>query len=77
MSMDLNNFVKERNEALLSLDRDKILAYMKKYQVSTPTDDNEVFWASIHKAILVISAPEDKKEQSRKWLREHGFKESF
>lgn len=77
MSTNLNEFVKERNEALLSLDKDRILAYMKKYQVNLPADSDKVFWASVHKAILAISAPEDKKEQSRKWLREHGFKESF
>ena len=27
----MNNFIKERNEALLSLDKKKIIAYMKKY----------------------------------------------
>ena len=36
----MNNFVKERNEALLSLDENKIDDYMKKYNpnVKKPQD---------------------------------------
>ena len=47
----LEAFVKERNEALFSLDRKKIEAYMIKYGETeiTQTPDN-VFWASVYKA---------------------------
>lgn len=56
----LEAFVKERNEALFSLDRKKIEAYMIKYGETeiTQTPDN-VFWASVYKAICGIKdAPE-------------------
>lgn len=71
--MNLKDFVKERDEALRSLDKTKIEAYMKKYQVYRPADD-EVFWAGIHKArLMATSMTEEEKEVSRQWLRDHGF----
>ena len=72
--MDMKKFVKERNEALLSLDKKKIDTYCKKYGVNMPENEN-VFWASVHKAILQInSASPEQKEKSRKWLIDNGFK---
>lgn len=73
MKVDIvKRFIKERDEALLSLDRDKIEAYLRKYQVPVPRDD-EVFWRGVHKAICEIeSAPESAKRASEEWLREHG-----
>jgi hypothetical protein len=73
----LNNFVKERDAALLSLDRGKILAYCRKYQVHIPSNE-KVFWAAIHKAKIALkSFPESEKEISRKWLSENRFKEGM
>lgn len=73
----MTEFVKERNEALFSLDKDKILACAEKYQVPMPT--NELgFWGGVYKAILgITNAPEDKKQIARKWLREHGMSENM
>lgn len=71
---DMDEFLKERNEALFSLDKDKIVAYCKKYDVPIPEDET-VFWAGIHKAILGLTdAPLEIKFGSVKWLREHGFR---
>lgn len=70
-------FVQERNSALLSLDREKILAYCKKYEVNIP-GDGDVFWAAVHKARMGIKGfPEAEKQISRQWLNEHGFKTVF
>lgn len=71
--MDVKQFIKDRDEAFLSMDKDKILEYCHKYGVPVP--DNElVFWAGIHKAICALaSAPQTKKDYSRKWLLDHGF----
>jgi hypothetical protein len=72
-------FVKERNEALFSLDEEKIRAFYGKWgdKAKLPTNPL-VFWAGIHKAICnITSAPEDVKAKSRAWLKEHGFKESI
>jgi hypothetical protein len=72
--MNMSNFVKERDEAILSLDKDKIISYMKKYDI--PINSNDlVFWASMHKAIMVMrSASKEQKENSSKWLKANGFK---
>ena len=71
----LEAFVKERNEALFSLDRKKIEAYMIKYGETeiTQTPDN-VFWASVYKAICGIKdAPEAIVSKAKAWLHEHGM----
>ena len=49
----MEDFIKERNEALLSLDREKILAYGKKYNVKFP-EDEKIFWVGVHKAICSL-----------------------
>ena len=71
---NLKKFVEERNKAILSLDREKIEKYAKKYGVKLP-DDETIFWAGVHKAVIGISsATEQQKESSKKWLIEHGFR---
>ena len=66
-------FVHERNEALLSLDRRKIEAFMAKYGVPQPKDDLS-FWVGIHKARLEVTAfPDNVKNVSREWLRAHSM----
>ena len=74
MKCNIKNFVKERNEALFSLDKEKLLNYCKKYDIPIP--ENElVFWAGVHKARLgVTSLCDEKKQESIEWLNEHGFK---
>jgi hypothetical protein len=70
----ISNFVKERNEALFSLDEQKIREYAKKYGVPLPSNA-EVFWRGVYKAICNINdAPADLKAKSRKWLYAHGSK---
>ncbi|MBC3517200.1 hypothetical protein H8K20_12450 [Neobittarella massiliensis] len=71
--MDIKQFVKDRDAAFLSLKKSKILAYCKKYGVSAPID-GDIFWAGVHKAILVInSATPEQKSNSKKWLISHGY----
>lgn len=51
----VQRFVKERNDALFSLDRKKIEAYMIKYGETGLTGmPDELFWASVYKAICNI-----------------------
>lgn len=66
-------FFDDRDAALLSLDKEKILAYCKKWHAHFP-ETELVFWASAHEARLIIDIPAEEKEKSRKWLSEHGFK---
>lgn len=69
----IENFVKERNEALFSLDEKKIRAYSRKYKVAMPKHPT-VFWATVYKAIANITdAPVDLKAKAEEWLDSHGF----
>ncbi len=71
--MDLSRIVKERDEAILSLDKEKIMSYMNKYGVKMPSNEL-VFWAGVHKAVLRIdSATKEQREKSAKWLLDNGF----
>lgn len=69
----LKRFTKDRNKALLSLDKAKILAFMRKYQIPEPSS-NIVFWAGVHKGIVNMkAATEEQRQRSYAWLIEHGF----
>lgn len=74
----MEDFIKERNEALLSLDKEKILAYGKKYNVKFP-EDEKILWAGVHKAICnlylipVNKITKEQYEKSKEWLKENGF----
>lgn len=64
----VSNFTKERNEALFSLDAEKIIAYCEKYDIPVPEDGN-AFWGGVCKAILNIpEAPEDVRKRAAEWL---------
>ncbi|MDD6490281.1 MAG: hypothetical protein PUG48_10845 [Clostridia bacterium] len=66
-------FVKERNEALFSLDEEKIRAYAKKYCVSLP-ENPKVFWGAVYKSIYnVTDAPQELKDKAKAWLEENGM----
>lgn len=75
-------FIKERNEALLSLDKDKIMEYGKKYNVKFPKDE-KIFWAGVHKAICNLyripsnCVSEEQYKKSCEWLSKHKFSESI
>lgn len=72
--MNLDQFIKERNEALVSLDETKIRAYAKKYGAEVP-EDPEIFWGGVHKAITALpNIPENIRERSEIWLKEHNSK---
>lgn len=71
----LQRFVQERNEALFSLDQNKIKAYMRKYNLQGENCPDDVFWAGVYKAICNIkNAPEPIVEEARAWLSERGFR---
>lgn len=76
----MEEFIKERNEAFLSLDENKIDAYIKKYTPNVKKPKNEiVFWAGVHKVICnLYLVPEnnvtlEQYERSYNWLKENGF----
>jgi hypothetical protein len=72
-SINLDQFFRDRDEALLSLDKDKILACMIKYGAHIPRN-KRVFWADVHKARLALSCVDaEGKILSRNWLVEKGW----
>ena len=76
--MDMGEFIKDRNEAFISMDKDKIIAYCKKYNVKIPEDET-IFWAGVHKALcnmyFLKDSPVNKKQydESYIWLAQHGY----
>lgn len=78
----VSEFAKERDEAFLSGDKEKIIAYCKKYDIQVP-EDEEVFWIGVHKAICnLFLAPEspitiEQFNKSCDWLAEHGHSPSI
>ena len=73
--MDLmKKFTEERNNALLSLDKEQIVKFMKKYNIPVPYNDL-IFWGGVHKAILQIDGiTKAQREYSEKWLLDNGYK---
>jgi hypothetical protein len=64
----LEEFKRERNAALLSLDENRIRAYASKYGIVIPNDP-DLFWASVHKAITAdMELPLVNRQASKDWL---------
>lgn len=74
VKFDRVKFVQERDEALLSLNKEKIVLFCRKYEIYQPHNEME-FWKSVHKARVALKGiPEPEKEISREWLLQHGVK---
>lgn len=78
----MDDCIKERNEAFLSLDRFKIEKYCIKYGITMPHDD-VAFWGRVHKTICNMylipenNVTEEQYERSKKWLKENNFTKSI
>ncbi len=73
MKTKIEQFIKESNEVLLSLDEDRIRTLYARYGVELPP--GLVFWGAVHKAITGrASLPLQFRKQSKRWLNAHGLK---
>lgn len=64
---EFENFKQDRNEALLSLNHNKIIIYMQKYNIEIPRP--EIFWLAIHKSITAnTSLPIEFRRASKSYL---------
>lgn len=64
--------VKDRDAALLSMDKATIEAYMIKYDVPKPSNES-VFWLMVHKARTGATAlPMFERAASKTWLHVRG-----
>lgn len=69
---ELENFKRERNEALLSLDANRIRAMVRKWNGTEMPADPKVFWGAVHKAITgILGLPLDFRLKSKAWLTAH------
>ena len=69
----VEHFVKERNEALFSLDRTAIEKHFGKCGIAIPENET-LFWATVFKCICNIkNAPDELVITAEKWLMMHGM----
>ena len=73
---DIAAFVKERDEALLSGDVDRCMAFHAKHNPDSIVPNNrEIAEIGMHKArTAALSLPMSARVESRKWLSERGYK---
>jgi hypothetical protein len=72
-------FVADRDKALLSLNRATILAYLRKYDPAAAKRQakvsKEVFWGGVHKArTAATSLPMTARTSSKVWLAMRGLR---
>lgn len=76
----LQEYVRERDAAVLCAVRDGNLAPMKALarQNGQKIPADKVLLISAHKCCCAITTmPKELQEKSRKWLKEHGYKEGI
>lgn len=70
--------IKDRNEAFMSMDKEKIMSYCEKYGITIPEDET-IFWASVHKTVcnLYLSGNSpisiEQYNKSHDWLIAHNY----
>lgn len=70
---NLETFLAEREQALLSMDEQTIRAYFRKYNGDAGPPDAETFWRGIHKARTALgSLPMEARQESKRWLLARG-----
>lgn len=82
MDDNLEEFIKDRDEAFASGDEEKVKEYCKKYEINIPEDET-IFKAGMHKSICNMYLMPDSKisleqyERSHNWLIANGFTPSI
>lgn len=73
----MSSYLNELKNVLLTYDENKIKEFLNKHNKKIP-EIKIVFWIAIHKAVCNLpNCTDEEKEFSRKWLKEHGFKEEI
>ena len=76
LRLDMTRWLKDRKNALLSMDKHKILEFSKKYYYDDGYEeaDEYLFWVGVHKARTgATDLPEAERRKSMAWLAEHGL----
>lgn len=75
MKYSMEDFNRERNEALLSLDEYNIRAMVRKFNRKEMPMEPLIFWGSVHKAITgCTSLPIEFRRASKAWLDKQGLR---
>lgn len=80
--MDIDQFIKDRDETFSSCNEKKIREYCEKYNIKIP-EDEDMFWAGVHKTICNLFLNVDTKitiqqfNKSYNWLLDHGYEPSI
>ena len=69
---EIKQFIKQRNEAFMSLDEKKIREHQRKWSGLEMTTDMKIFWGAVHKAITGTGStmPIEFRKKSKAWLDE-------
>jgi hypothetical protein len=71
---DLAEFLKERNDMLLSLDIEWAKAFHRKHNPTLLIPADDVVEIGLHKArVAAASLPQAERDISRRWLTERGY----
>jgi hypothetical protein len=71
----MDEFKRDRRDALLSMDKDTILAFGQKWAVSWQTSSEDVFWIAVHMARTgAKDLPMEARTASKRWLRDRGYR---
>lgn len=72
--LSIDEFLADRQAALLSMDMATVNAFMRKYG-SPKLPDDETGWAAVHKArTAIIGFPAGEKAKSAEWLAARGMR---
>lgn len=72
MDFDLDAFLKERKEALLSMDEETIRGFFRKYNGREMPGNTATFWMAVHKARTADrTLPMFERAASKRWLIIH------
>ena len=84
---DLKDFLRERDEALYSFDKEKIDTYIERYHIHLPraiertveiSADRAIYWGSVCKSILTLKdAPDSAKGPAKAILDLLGWSYEF
>lgn len=69
----LKEFLEDRKNLLMNLDLNEARKYCEKYKIKYHESD-DIMLIGLHKARAnALDIPEDKREESKKWLAESGY----
>lgn len=72
--MDIDKFLKERDEALISGDITKVMAFHNLYNPEKPMTDPKMAEIVLHKGrTACLSLPLEVRKKSKAWLTLNGF----